>query len=50
MHYEHISWKAVIIWELLAALAAALLITLILLIFVPYTWLWYLLLWTSGAV
>jgi membrane protein YdbS with pleckstrin-like domain len=50
LHYEHISWKAVIIWELLAALAAALLITLILLIFVPYTWLWYLLLWTSGAV
>lgn len=50
MKYEHVSWKAVIIWELLAALAAALLVTLILLIFVPRTWLWYLLLWTSGAL
>lgn len=50
MNFERISWKAVIIWELLAAIAAGLLIWLILFIFVPYTWLWYLLLWSVGAV
>ncbi len=50
MEFERISWKAILLWELLAALALCLLVTLTVLIFVPYTWLWYLLLWVLGAL
>lgn len=49
MKFERISWKAVIIWELLAAVGTALVVWLVLFVFVPYTWLWYLLLWVIGA-
>lgn len=49
IEFEKISVKAVVLWEILAAAVAALLIWAVLAIFVPYTWLWYLLLWLLGA-
>lgn len=50
MNFERISIGSIIIWEVLSAMAAGLLIWLVLFIFIPYTWLWYLLLWIIGAV
>lgn len=42
--------RVLVWWECAAFLAAILLAALVLLIFVPGTWLWYLLLWVLGAV
>ena len=50
MRFERVSRKALILWELLAAVAAGMLLWLIVYFFVPGTWLWYPLLWLIGAV
>lgn len=49
MHFERISIKALVLWELMTACGVALLVLLVLYIFIPGTWLWYLLLWTIGG-
>ena len=45
-----VSKKALLLWETAALSCAAVLYCLILWIFIPGTWLWYLLLWLVGAV
>lgn len=50
INFEKISVKAVVLWEILAVTAFALLFWGVLAIFVPHTWLWYLLLWVLGAL
>jgi membrane protein YdbS with pleckstrin-like domain len=50
MKFEKVSRKAVILWELLALAVCGLLLWLVLVVFIPYTWLWYTLLWVLGAL
>lgn len=49
MEFERISLKAAVLWEISVLLIAGMLLTAILIIFAPYTWLWYMLLWILGA-
>ena len=49
MELERISAKAVIIWEAIAAILFGLLFALLLFLLVEGTWLWYALLWLTGA-
>lgn len=48
MTRKNLSKSALAVWEVAAGLVAALLLSLVLIIFTPRTWLWYLLLWTIG--
>ena len=50
MKFERLPAKAIIIWELLAALLFAALFSLTLFLLIPGTWLWYTLLWVLGAL
>lgn len=50
MKFERISIMAAVMWEILAIAISAIVLSLILFIFAPHTWLWYLLLWLLGAV
>ncbi len=50
MKFEHISVMAAVMWEILALAVGVLAFWLILLVFVPHTWIWYLLLWILGAL
>ena len=50
MNFERLSGKAVIIWEIVAALLFGVLLALVLFIFIPGTWLWYTVLWLLGAI
>lgn len=50
MKFEKISIMAAVMWEIIALLGAAILITLTLLILKPYTWLWYAILFIIGLV
>lgn len=50
MKFEQISITAAIMWEVLAALISFAVLMLILVIFSPHTWLWYLLIWVWGAL
>lgn len=45
-----IAKRALFLWEIAALIGAAALACAILLIFIPGTWLWYLLLWLVGAI
>lgn len=49
MKFERISIKAVILWEIFAAVIYIGILALILYVFLPYTWLWYTILWLWGA-
>ena len=50
MKFERISIMAAVMWEILAVAVSIVLFWLILLIFVPHTWIWYMLLWILGAL
>lgn len=50
MQLERISGKAMAIWELLWAFVTVLLFLLGIVLLRPYTWLWYTVLWTLGAI
>lgn len=50
MKEYRISKRALFLWETTALLCAVVLFCVILLVFVPGTWLWYLLLWLDGAL
>lgn len=50
MKFERISIMAAVMWEILALAIGCVLLFLILFIFAPHTWLWYLLLWLLGAI
>lgn len=50
MKEYRISKRALLLWETTALLCAVVLFCAILLVFVPGTWLWYLLLWLDGAL
>lgn len=49
MEFERISLKAVVLWEISVLFIAGVFLAIILIVFAPYTWLWYLLLWILGA-
>lgn len=49
MQFERISRKALVLWELMAVIIFAIITAGLLYILVPGTWLWYLLLWITGA-
>lgn len=50
LNFERISVKSVILWEILATVCFGLVFALVLYIFVPYTWVWYTILWLLGAL
>lgn len=50
MKFERISIMAAVMWEIFALAICGVILFLILFIFAPHTWLWYLLLWILGAV
>ena len=50
MKFEHVSKKALIMWEILAILILFVAVALVILIFTPRTWLWYTLLIALGAI
>lgn len=49
MKFEHISNKALVLWELLAVLGFGALFAVSLWLLLPGTWLWYTVLWIIGA-
>lgn len=50
MEYEHISIKALILWEIIALIFAGLGLYALLWVLTAGTWLWYFLLWLYGAI
>lgn len=50
MNFERISITAAIMWEVTAVLISAALVTLVLIVFAPFTWLWYTILFLIGLV
>lgn len=50
MNFERISITAAIMWELTALIISAALVTLVLIIFAPFTWLWYTILFVIGFI
>jgi len=50
MKLERISIMAAFMWELVSVAISLFILWVILFVFIPYTWLWYTLLWTLGAI
>lgn len=50
MKLESLPFKSFLIWEILSILLLTILTTLLFIIFRPYTFVWYTLLWTIGAL
>lgn len=50
MEYEHISVKALIVWEVFAVISGAIGLNFLIWALTPGTWIWYFLLWLYGAV
>lgn len=50
LEYHRISKRSVILWEILFFIGWCLVLGLILWVFTPLTWLWYLLIWLMGTL
>lgn len=50
MEYEHLSIKALILWEIVTVVTAVPLLKLLLWVLTAGTWVWYFSLWLFGAV
>lgn len=50
LNYHKVSKKAIVLWEILFFIGWCAVLALILWVFTPFTWLWYFLVWLTGAL